>query len=164
MIASTDALLTYLADLLEEIERYAVTVLPPNDAHDVELGQEDDGSLVIDLECRPPTERRSAPVEMDVFERWRLVGPHRYERTDYKFELRHHELGYRRAWHRHDAEVFLAAFDVATHEHCESTLGYAPCDHYSGDPIRDARQGFLRAYDLWLTNGQPDCSTLRCLD
>ena len=163
MIASADALLTYLADLVEQIERLAVTVLPPNDADEIELGREDDGSLVIDLECRPPRPRRSADVEIEVFERWRPIGPDRFERVHYRFEIRHHELRYRRAFHRHDAERFLRAFDVATHEHCEATLGYATCAHYFSDPVADARDGFRRVYELWLTDEKPGCSGLPCL-
>ena len=163
MIASAGALLAYLADLVEQIERLAVTVLPPNDADEIELGREDDGSLVIDLECRPPLPRRSAEVEIDVFERWRPIEHDRYERVDFKFEIRHHGLGYRRAFHRHDAEHFLRAFDVATHEHCEVPLGSAACRHYFGDPVVDASDGFRRVYGLWLTDETPDCSSLRCL-
>ncbi len=79
------------------------------------------------------------------------------------YEIRHHELGYRRAFHRHDAERFLRAFDVATHEHCEATLGHAACSHYFGDPVVDATDGFRRIYELWLTDEKPDCSILPCL-
>lgn len=163
MIATADALLTYLADLVEQIERFAVTVLPPNDVDEIALGEEEDGSLVIDLECRPPLPRRSAEVEIEIFERWRPMGHDRFERVDYKFEIRHHELSYRRAFHRHDAERFLRAFDVATHEHCEATLGYPTCDHYFGEPVVDASDGFRRVYELWLTDARPDCPALSCL-
>lgn len=164
MIASADALLTYLADLIEEMERLAVTILPPNDADDVQLGEEEDGSLVIDLACRPPLDRRSADVEIETFERWRQTSRGRFERAEYAFEIRHHELGYRRAYHRHDTDRFLRAFDVATHEHCEAALGYPTCDHHFGDPVADARDGFRRLYGLWLTDEKPDCSKLTCLE
>jgi hypothetical protein len=163
LIATGDGLLTYFADLIETIERFAVTVLPPNDADDVSIGREN-GALLIDLECRPPLPRRSADVLIVVFERWLQVGPDRYERLDYKFEIRHDELQYRRAFHRHDAEHFLGAYDVATHEHCEATMGYSACDHYFGEPIRHAAEGFMRLYELWLTDEKPDCSKLPCLD
>jgi hypothetical protein len=163
LIATEDALLTYLADLVEEIERFAVTVLPPNDSDDVSLGRDDDGAIVIDLECRPPLSRRSADVLIAVFERWRQTGSGRYERVDYSFEIRHDELQYRRAFHRHDSEQFLHAFDVATHEHCEATIGHAVCDHYFGEPVVDAHDGFMRLYELWLSDEKPQCSALRCL-
>lgn len=163
MIATEDSLITYFADLVEEIERFAVTILPPNDADEVVLGRTQHGDLVIDLECRPSVARRSADVAIDVFERWRPSGPARYERIAYKFEIRHNELQYRRAYHRHDVEHFLRAFDVATHEHCEASIGEAVCDHYFGEPVGDAREGFMRLYELWLLDRKPDCSTLRCL-
>lgn len=164
MIATEDALLTYVADLVEEIERFAVTVLPPNDSDEIELGRDDDGALVIDLECRPPQSRRSAEVLIEVFERWRPAGLDRYERVDYRFEIRHRELQYRRAFHRHNEDQFLRAFDVATHEHCEATIGVAACSHYFGEPVVDAIEGFMRLYELWLSDEKPDCSALRCLD
>lgn len=163
MIATEDGLLTYFADLVDEIERFAVTVMPPNDSEDVSLGRDGD-ALVIDLECRPPLSRRSAGVAIVIFERWRRAGPDRYERLEYTFEIRHEELQYRRAFHRHDVEHFLRSSDVATHEHCEATMGHVTCDHYFGEPIRDARAGFMRLYELWLADERPDCSKLRCLD
>ena len=123
----------------------------PNDADEIELGREDDGSLVIDLECRPPRPRRSADVEIEVFERWRPIGPDRFERVDYRFEIRHHELRYRRAFHRHDAERILRAFDVATHDHCEATLGHATCARDVDDPAACASDGYRRVYELWLS-------------
>jgi hypothetical protein len=163
LIGTEDALLTYLADLVEEIERFAISVLPPNDSDEISLGREDDGALVIDLECRPPQSPRSADVLMEVFERWRPTGIDRYERVDYKFEIRHHDLRYRRAFHRHDAEHFLRAYDVATHEHCEATIGVVMCGHYFDAPVIEAKQGFMRLFELWLSDEIPDCSALRCL-
>lgn len=163
MIATEDGLLTYFADLIEEIERLAVTVLPPNHADVVSIGREKD-ALVIDLECRPPLSRRSTDVLIAIFERWRQTGSDHYERLDYKFEIRHNELQYRRAFHRHDAEHFLRTSDVATHEHCEGTMGYVTCDHYFGEPVGDAQEGFMRLYALWLSDEKPDCSKMRCLD
>ena len=163
MIATGDALLTYVADLVWEIERFAVTVLPPNDSDEITLGREDDGALVIDLECRPPRSRRSADVHLGIFERWCPTGVDRYERVDYRFEIRHDELQYRRAFHRHHVERFLRAFDVATHEHCEATIGVVTCDHYFGEPVARASEGFMRLYELWLSDEKPDCSVLPCL-
>jgi hypothetical protein len=162
LIATEDALLTYFADLIAEIERFAVTVLPPNDSAEVSLGR-DDGALVIDLECRPPLSRRSADVQIMIFERWRQARSDQYERVDYKFEIRHDELQYRRAFHRHDVEHFLSAFDVATHEHCEATIGHPACGHYFGEPVVDAQDGFRRLYELWLSDEKPDCASLPCL-
>ena len=163
MIATEDTLLAYFADLVETIERFAVTVLPPNASDVISLGRDRDGSLLIDLECRPPVSRRSAAVDIDVFERWQPTERDRYERVAYAFEIRHHELEYRRAFHRHDTEHFLRAFDVAAHEHCEATIGRPTCAHYLAEPVGDARDGFMRLYALWLADQKPDCSLLSCL-
>ena len=161
--AALDDLLGYLADLVERLERYAITVLPPDDGEEITLGQEATGDLVIDLETCFPAPPRMGNVDLDLFERWRPAGRDRWARIDYRYELRHHELGYRRAFHRHDTDDFVRLFDVATHEHCESTMGQATCEHYYGEPVVDAFDGFERLYDLWLTDRTPDCSVLRCL-
>ena len=162
-VAASDDLITYLADLVERLDRFAVTLLPPNVGDEVELGREGDGSLVIDLEARLPVARRSPDVELDLFERWTPVGHDAFERTAYRFELRDRDLGHRRAYHRHDVDHFVRSFDVATHEHCETPIGVSACNHYHGPPVVDAFDAFDRLYDLWLTGTTPDCSALRCL-
>ena len=162
-LASIDDLLAYLADLVEELERFAITMLPPADADEIVLGREPDGSLVIDLEGRLPAPRRSADVDLDLFERWRPVGRDEWACVEYRYELRHHELAYRRAFHRHDEATFVRRHGVATHEHCEATLGLATCDHYHSRPLADAHDAFRRLYALWLTDAKPDCSSLECI-
>ena len=83
--------------------------------------------------------------------------------VEYGYELRHLELDYRRALHRHDVEYFVRTFDVATHEHREAAMGVAACGHYAGEPVSGAIDGFRRLYNAWLSNAIPDCSQLRCL-
>lgn len=161
--ANRDALLVYVADLVERLDSFAMTLLPPDDADTVTLGLESDGSLVVDLQWRFPSAPRAQDTDLEIFERWAPAGTRRWVRSEYRYELRHHELQYRRAYHRHHEAFFVAAHDVVTHEHCESTLGVATCDHYAGDPVRDALDGAERLYGLWLTGARPDCSTLRCL-
>ena len=163
-LASREELLTYLADLVEELERYAVTLVPPDDRDEIVLGREADGSLVLDLEGRFPVSRRSKNVDLELFERWQQVSPDQWTCVEYKYELRHHEDRYRRALHRHDVDDFVLAFGVATHEHCEATIGVPTCDHHFGEPVADAFDGFFRLYDIWLMGLKPDCSTLTCLD
>jgi len=163
-LASTNELLTYLADLVEELERYAVTWLPPDDGDQISLGRDQDGSLVIDLEGRLPMSRRSGAVDLDLFERWRPTGRDEWACVEYRYELRHHEIGYRRAFHRHDEEHFVRMHGVATHEHCEATIGVEACGHYYGLPVADAFDGFRRLYGTWLTDQKPDCAALDCLD
>ena len=160
--ASTDQLLTYLADLIETAERFGATVLPPHDADDV-AWEQDGGDLVLDLATRLPAGSRSRHVELVLQERWSPSPRGDWALEEYAYELRHHELDYRRALHRHDVESFVRTHDVATHEHCESTMGHVACAHYSGEPVSGAIDGFRRLYNVWLSNGKPDCSQLHCL-
>jgi hypothetical protein len=163
--ASTDELLTYLADLIETAERFGATVLPPGDADDVAWEQDGD-DLVLDLATRLPAHRRSRDVDLVLQERW---SPRTRDARDawvlveYGYELHHHELDYRRALHRHDVEYFVRTYDVATHEHCEATMGHVVCGHYSGQPVSGAIDGFRRLYNVWLSNTKPDCPQLHCL-
>jgi hypothetical protein len=160
--ASTEDLLAYLADVIEVVERYGATVLPPNDGEEVQWARVGD-DLVMDIEARLPASHRSADADLDLQERWSPRAPAQWILVEYGYDLRDRELGYRRALHRHDADQFVRAWDVATHEHCETTLGYAVCGHYAGEPAADAIDGFLRLYGEWLANAKPDCSELRCL-
>lgn len=160
--AWTDELLGYLAELIERAERFGATVLPPY-ASPVVAWERDGDELAMDLAVRPPVTRRSRLVEIVLQERWVSVGRERWELATYAYELRDHELGYRRALHRHDVDVFVRAFGVAAHQHCEATMGTAACGHYLAEPCRGAIEGFDRLYGHWLTATKPDCSKLRCL-
>ena len=160
--ATTDDLLTYVADLIETVERYGAILLPPNDAPDVALEQEM-GDLVFELGTRLPVDRRSRHVDLVLSERWTSQGPDVYALAEYGYELRNHELDYRRALHRHDVDSFVRTHDVATHEHCEATMGHEVCSHYAGPPGSGAIDGFLRLYAVWLAGTKPDCSELSCL-
>ncbi len=162
-LASTNELLTYLADFVEELERYAISLLPPDDGDEITLGQDPDGSLVIDLEGRFPVLHRSKDADLALFERWQLTGRDEWACVEYMYELRHHEIGYRRAFHRHDEDYFVRMYGVATHEHCEATVGVEGCGHYYGPPVAHAFDGFRRLYDTWLTDQRPDCLALTCL-
>ena len=161
--ATTDELLDYLADVIERAERFGATVLPPNDAETVSWERDGD-EVFMDLAIHPPVGRRSRLVEIVLRERWRAVGRERWLLAEYGYELRDHELAYRRALHRHDVDDFVRTHGVATHEHCEATIGSPACDHYQADSrSRGALDGFDRLYGLWLTGIKPDCSQLRCL-
>lgn len=162
-LASKSELLAYLADLVEELERYAVTLLPPDDRDEITLGQDRDGSLVVDLEGRLPMSRRSRDADLELFERWQLIGQDQWACVEYKYELRHHDIGYRRAFHRHDEDHFVRMYGVATHEHCDATMGVEACGHYYGQPVVDAFDAFRRLFDTWLTDQKPDCLALICL-
>jgi hypothetical protein len=161
--ASTDDLIMYIADLVETVERFGAVALPPSDGDEIVLEQ-DGSDLIFELATRLPVDRRSRDVDLVFAERWRPAGRETWELVEYAYELRHHELGYRRALHRHDEEQFVKHFDVATHEHCEKALGYPVCGHYFGEPVAGAIHGFHRLYGIWLTNQKPACSDLHCLD
>ncbi len=159
---STDELLDYLADVIERAERFGATVMPPHDAETV-AWEHDDDELAMDLAIHPPVATRSRLVEITLRERWRAIAGGRWELADYAYELRDDELDYRRALHRHDVDHLVRACGVATHEHCEATMGHPMCGHYEANPCRGALDGFERLYGVWLTGTKPDCSQLRCL-
>lgn len=161
--ASTDDLLTYLADVVEAMERLAVIVVSGDGDEEIAWNRDGD-ELAMDLLGHLPAGRRERPAELMLQERWRQAGSDRWRQAEYGYELIHRRLGYRRALHYHSEEAFVRAFGVATHEHCEASLGSAAeCDHYAGEPIRGAVDGFERLYNAWLENTRPDCSQLRCL-
>jgi hypothetical protein len=162
-LASANDLLGYLADVVEELERYAITVLPRDDTDEIAVRRDRDGSLVIDLEGRLPMSRRSRGADLDVFERWQPTGRDEWSRAEYAYELRHRDAGYRRAFHRHDEDQFIRAYGVATHEHCEAAMGVEVCGHYYGLPVADAFDGFRRLYSIWVVGEKPDCLALICL-
>jgi hypothetical protein len=158
---SEDDLASHLIEIVEWGDRFAISWIAVDE--ELVLGRESGGALVVDLEGRLPTKPRAQPVALDVFERWEPAPGGGYERGEYKFELQSHELDYRRALHAHDADYFIREFQVATHEHCESTMGVVACSHYFGFPVGHAIDGMSRLYDIWLTGDKPDCSALRCL-
>ncbi len=160
--ASTDELLDYLADVIERAERFGATVMPPHDAETV-AWQRDDDELAMDLAIHPPVGTRSRLVEITLRERWRAIAGGQWELAEYAYELRDHELDYRRALHRHDVDHFVRACGVATHEHCEAAMGHPLCGHSEANPCRGALDGFEQLYGVWLTGTKPDCSQLRCL-
>ena len=163
MIATTDRLLDYLADLVERIERYGAMVLQTND-DELGWGNDDRGDLLMDVRARPPLTVRSRSVQLTFQERWEPVGRDTWFRREYSYELRDHVRDYRRAFHRHDEARFVRTFDVVTHEHCEAPMGRAACAHYYCAPVASAMDALERLYDVWLTGAIPDCSALRCLD
>ena len=154
-------LASYLADIVEWGERFALAFVGVEDG--LLLGREPDGALVIDLEGRLPTAPGTRAPELDVFERWRSAPGAGFRRAEYRFELRHHQLDYRRGLHGHDEAHFVRQYQVATHEHCEAAMGVELCGHYFGFPVQSAIDGMSRLYDVWLGNRKPDCSVLRCL-
>ncbi len=160
--ATTDELLDFLANIIERAERFGATVLPPNDAP-VVAWERDGDELIMDVAVHPPEARPSRLVEIVLQERWRSVERDQWQLAEYAYELRDHELGYRRALHRHHVDYFVRTYGVAAHEHCEASMGNPTCGHYMAEPCRGAIDGLDRLYALWLTGARPECSELRCL-
>ncbi|MFN8518985.1 MAG: hypothetical protein U0667_06260 [Chloroflexota bacterium] len=152
-----------LAKLIDLMERFGAVVMSPDGGDDVVVAHEPSGRLRIRLQARLSASR-SGDAGIDVIELWGPASPGMWDRVEYAYELRDHRLGYRRALHKHDVGCFVRRYDVVTHEHCESTIGVALCPHFTGEPVRDAADGFLRLYGQWLENSPPDCTALRCLD
>ena len=120
------------------------------------------GALVFEITASLPDSGVPDRALLSVSERWSVVG-REFERTEYAYDLVDHPRHRRRAYHLHDADRFVAAFDVAVHEHCEERLGQPTCDHYAGDPVSDAYRGIDLLMLAW--TGEPlGCGQLRCLD
>lgn len=160
--ATADELLEYLADVVERAERFGPAV-SPTDGGDEIAWERDGPELVMSLAVHPPLDPRSHPARLLLHERWREAGRDRWEYVEYGYEMRHYELDYRRALHRHHVDHSVRTYGVATHERCEVPMGHASYDHYAGVPVLGSLDGFDRLYGLWLTGAPPDCSALRCL-
>ena len=160
--ATTDELLAYLADLVEEAERYGAAVETPDGEEPAWVRTRPD-LLVMRLAIHPPVAARQGKVEIELREHWIRTGRELWDAADYGYELRDEQVGYRRALHRHHPDRFIRAYDVATHEHCEVPIGRVACGHYAGVPLSGAIDGLRRLYGMWLEGRPPDCAALRCL-
>lgn len=152
-----------LVEVIDLMERFGAVVVSPDGQGDATVAHEPSGLLRIRLEARLSSSR-SGDADIELIELWGAAGQDTWDRLEYAYELRDHRLGYRRAFHRHDVDYFVRRHDVATHEHCESTIGVVVCHHSAGEPVHDATDGFLRLYGQWLESSPPDCAALRCLD
>jgi hypothetical protein len=160
---SAGALDDYLAHTALLLERYgALLELGPDEG--VGLAESPNGSLSFELRGVLPDNRRP-PATVEIRETWRtLPGGSDYERFEYVYELLDHERDLRRAFHLHDADVFVRRFQVVVHEHCEHPIGTAPCAHLFGVPVRDAFAGFELLVDAWIDPVDPDCDHMQCID
>lgn len=125
------------------------------------LVEDDNGRLSFRITASLPDSGIPDRALVSIGERWASVGDE-CERFEYGYDLVDHPRHRRRAFHRHDAEQFLAAYDVAVHEHCEEVLGAPTCDHYAGDPVLDAYRGIDLLMRAW-TDEPLGCSELGCL-
>jgi hypothetical protein len=162
-LTSTPAGILTIEDLDRHVARLATIVW--NHGAIVEgphLDEYDDGALVFDLSGDLPGPDRPAPTAVVLRETWMPVATNRYRRAEYAYELIEHPLGRRRAFHAHDRSHFVDTFDVATHEHCEESLGAPTCEHYFGLPV-DAYAAVQRLMVAWGRPGPLGCHDLRCI-
>lgn len=153
----------YISRVAELLERYGV-VLDLQPDQDLVLDQSPSGAVSFEVRGFLPDGRKPPRSTLELREVWRPVAAGELERAEYEFELLDHERDIRRAFHRHDVDVFIRRFQVVVHEHCERPIGSAPCPHGAGNPVRDAYGGVELLVGLWVHPGVTDCAAMRCLD
>lgn len=150
-----------MADVAERLERFGGLLVHQEDL----LVRESPGSgLWFELRAALPSARASGRAIAVVRELWRTAPPNLLERREYEYELLDHDRDFRRAWHLHDHDFFVDRYRVVVHEHCESPIGSIACDHYAGEPVRDAFAGVELLLDAWVDPNPPDCRALTCLE
>jgi hypothetical protein len=161
--SSGEALEDYLGNTALLLERYGVVLdLGPDDS--VALDVSPKGSLSFALRGFLPDDHQPTQRIVEVREIWQPVGGDTYERSEYAYELVDRERDSRRAFHLHDADLFVRRFQVVVHEHCEQPIGHAPCAPVQGGPVRDSFEGVLRLVDAWIDPVDRVCDGLQCLD
>lgn len=155
-ILTTEDLDRHAARLATIVRNHGALVEGPH------LDEYDDDAFVFGLSGDLPGPARPAPTTLVLRETWMPVATDRYRRAEYAYELIEQALGRRRAFHAHDRAHFVDAFDVATHEHCEESLGAPACDHYFGLPV-DAYSAVNTLMSTWGQPGPLGCDDLRCM-
>ena len=155
-------ILDYAADLVALLERSGVEVVGPEAPDPLEVRRMPGGTTAIAIAGQLPAWGATPSASLLVRETYEPVGSNTLERTSYAFELIDHGRGFRRAFHQHDDAWFVRHHLVVVHEHCERPIGFAPCAHFEGTPVRDGFAGILALLDAWII-APPDCSTFRCL-
>lgn len=152
----------YLSRVAVLMERFGAALDLPEGAA-LELLEEDDGTLSFELMGSLPDGTRLGRSRLVIREGFRRISPDLYERARYEYELVEQVRDFRRAFHLHFPEWFERRFLVVVHEHCERPIGVIDCEHYAGQPIRDAFAGVTSLMDIW-TAEPPDCKALKCLE
>ncbi len=159
---SYDTCAEYLSRVAALIERFGATLDLP-EGTDLELLEDDDGTLSFEIMGSLPDGTHPAPARLVIREGFRRISPDLYERSRYEYELVDRARDFRRAFHLHFPEWFGRRFLVVVHEHCERPIGLVDCEHYAGRPIGDAFAGVTTLMDIW-TAEPPDCGALTCLE
>lgn len=163
MLIHEDECEDYIANVAELMERYGIVLVKPATGEDLVLIEDDRGALGFELIGELRGEGTGRPATIEVREELAPLGEGTFHTTGYEYELIDRSADYRRAFHLHHPEEFGRRYLVLVHEHCESPLGQAECEHYSGMPLKDSYAGLTKLLDAW-TEGPIDCRTLICLD
>jgi len=158
---SGSALEDYVADVVELLERYGAVVGPDPQPF---INATPSGARWFEVRAVLQDGRTPSRSVVELREVWQPVATGSYERREYEFELLDRDRDSRRAFHLHDRDVFARVFDVVVHEHCEQPIGSSSCDHYAGQPVRDAFAGVEILIGTWVNPNEPDCDALTCLD
>jgi hypothetical protein len=159
---SYDQCVEYLSRVAELVERFGATLNVPDGA-DLQLLEDQDGTLSFEIIGHLPNGPRGAMSEVTIREAFRRASPDLFERYRYEYELIDTARDFRRAFHLHFPDWFGARFLVVVHEHCERPIGRIDCEHYAGLPIPDAYTGVTTLIDAW-TADPPNCRALVCLE
>jgi len=158
---SGSALEDYVADVVELLERYGALV---DEDPQPFINASPSGARWFEVRAGLPDGRAPSRTAVWIREAWQPVAADAWERREYEYELLDRDRNSRRAFHLHDRDVFARVFDVVVHEHCEQPIGMSSCDHYAGQPVRDAFAGVDLLVGTWVDPGEPDCGALTCLD
>lgn len=155
----------------ERLDRYALAlatrlgaICADLDAEIPQMVEADDGQVGLVIGGDLPGSPISARTRIELVEHWAADG-NAYRLIGYRYELIDHENDRRRAFHRHDDALFIRAFDVVVHEHCEEPIGVARCAHVAGLPKRDGFEALNELLAAWSTPpADAICADLPCLD
>jgi hypothetical protein len=153
----------YLANVAQLIERYGV-VLDLQSDDNLAIEESPSGSLSFEIRGFLPGGNEPPRSILALREIWRSDPASSYfERSEYEYELIDRQRDLRRAYHLHDASVFIKRFHVVVHEHCERPIGHGRCPHFAGSPVRDAFHGVELLVGAWTDPSGADCRGLKCL-
>jgi len=155
----------------ERLDRYGLALATRLDAIGADLdagspalAEADDGRISLAISASLPGSPSSARARIELVEHWAVDGS-AYQLIGYRYELIDHENDRRRAFHRHDDALFIRAFDVVVHEHCEEPIGVVRCAHGAGLPKRDGFEALNDLLSAWSTPpAAAICAGLPCLD
>jgi hypothetical protein len=121
------------------------------------------GEIGFEVDAEMSATGEEKPATIKAIEIWKPVGEDRYERAEYAYDLIDYPLDRRRAFHLHDASIYLARLGVTAHEHCEEVLGHPTCDHYLGLPQHSGYEALNALLACWSDPGPLGCAGLECV-